>query len=169
MRGCTATGRWRLWSNSLLRESSDLICLSTCFLLHSSTLLKYYAIITELWIFINYFIEHLLGSLCRAKSEGCYRLVLLPSQVDQTARFHGRYGTICAILHGRRTYILCLPNNKYDWTIYFYSRLVMGSPYFPHILDAWSKRHHPNMHFMWFEDMKRVRSNIQCKKNKLMT
>ena len=24
------------------------------------------------------------------------------------------------------------------------------------MLDAWSKRHHPNMHFMFFEDMKKV-------------
>ena len=33
---------------------------------------------------------------------------------------------------------------------------VVFSPFFPHILDAWSKRHHPNMHFMFYEDMKRV-------------
>jgi hypothetical protein len=30
------------------------------------------------------------------------------------------------------------------------------APFFPHILDAWSKRHHPNMHFMFYEDMKKV-------------
>jgi hypothetical protein len=24
------------------------------------------------------------------------------------------------------------------------------------MLDAWSKRNHPNMHFMFFEDMKKV-------------
>lgn len=33
---------------------------------------------------------------------------------------------------------------------------VLGSPFFPHILDAWSKRNHPNMHFMFYEDMKKV-------------
>ena len=33
---------------------------------------------------------------------------------------------------------------------------VVFSPFFPHILDAWSKRHHPNMHFMFYEDMKKV-------------
>nr|CAH0102989.1 unnamed protein product [Daphnia galeata] len=29
------------------------------------------------------------------------------------------------------------------------------SPFFPHLLDAWSKRNHPNLHFMFFEDMKK--------------
>ena len=33
---------------------------------------------------------------------------------------------------------------------------VLYSPYFSHVLDAWSKRNHPNMHFMFFEDMKEV-------------
>lgn len=34
--------------------------------------------------------------------------------------------------------------------------VVLYAPFFPHILDAWSKRNHPNMHFMFFEDMKKV-------------
>jgi hypothetical protein len=34
--------------------------------------------------------------------------------------------------------------------------LVVYSPFFPHLLDAWSKRNHPNLHFMFFEDMKKV-------------
>ena len=43
--------------------------------------------------------------------------------------------------------------------IYFFFinlNAVVYSPLFPHILDAWSKRHHPNMHFMFYEDMKKV-------------
>ncbi len=34
--------------------------------------------------------------------------------------------------------------------------LVYNAPFFTHILEAWSKREHPNMHFMFFEDMKKV-------------
>jgi len=26
---------------------------------------------------------------------------------------------------------------------------------FSHVLDAWSKRHHPNMHFIFYEDLKK--------------
>ena len=33
---------------------------------------------------------------------------------------------------------------------------VMYSPYFPHIIDAWNKRHHPNLKFVFYEDMKKV-------------
>ena len=33
---------------------------------------------------------------------------------------------------------------------------VFFCPFFPHILDAWSKRHHPNMLFLFYEDMKKV-------------
>ena len=29
-------------------------------------------------------------------------------------------------------------------------------PFFPHVLEAWNKRHHPNLHFMFYEDMKKV-------------
>ena len=34
---------------------------------------------------------------------------------------------------------------------------VFYAPYFPHVLDAWSKRHHPNMLFLFYEDRKKVR------------
>lgn len=37
---------------------------------------------------------------------------------------------------------------------------VFGSPYFPHVLDAWSKRHHPNTLFLFYEDMKMVKLNF---------
>lgn len=43
-----------------------------------------------------------------------------------------------------------------EFAEYFMQDEVLYSPYFPHILDAWSKRHHPNMHFMFFEDLKKV-------------
>lgn len=38
---------------------------------------------------------------------------------------------------------------------YFMNDRVYNSPYFPHLLDAWSKRHHPNMLFVFYEDLKR--------------
>ena len=32
---------------------------------------------------------------------------------------------------------------------------VIFCPYFPHILDAWAKRTHPNLLFIFYEDMKK--------------
>nr|CAH0106923.1 unnamed protein product [Daphnia galeata] len=49
-----------------------------------------------------------------------------------------------------------------DFAEYFMNDEVAYAPFFPHILDAWSKRHHPNMHFMFYEDMKRdLRGEIE--------
>jgi len=32
---------------------------------------------------------------------------------------------------------------------------VIYTPFFPHVLDAWNKRHHPNLLFIFYEDLKR--------------
>ncbi|XP_046448183.1 sulfotransferase 1E1-like [Daphnia pulex] len=42
-----------------------------------------------------------------------------------------------------------------EFAQYFMDDEILYSPFFPHMLDAWSKRNHPNMHFMFFEDMKK--------------
>ena len=35
-------------------------------------------------------------------------------------------------------------------------------PFFPHVLDAWNKRHHPNMYFIFYEDLKKnLRKEIE--------
>jgi len=31
----------------------------------------------------------------------------------------------------------------------------MYTPFFPHILEAWNKPHLPNMHLIFYEDLKR--------------
>ena len=33
---------------------------------------------------------------------------------------------------------------------------VILTPFFSHVLGGWNLRHHPNVHFMFYEDMKRV-------------
>jgi len=38
---------------------------------------------------------------------------------------------------------------------YFMKDTVYNAPYFPHLLDAWNKRHHPNLLFVFYEDLKR--------------
>ena len=44
----------------------------------------------------------------------------------------------------------------------FSSLAVYSSPYFPQVLDAWSKRHHPNMCFVFYEELKRdLRGQIE--------
>lgn len=43
-----------------------------------------------------------------------------------------------------------------EFVQYFTNNQIIYTPFFPHILDAWSKRHHPNLHFVFYEDMKRV-------------
>nr|CAH0102985.1 unnamed protein product [Daphnia galeata] len=49
-----------------------------------------------------------------------------------------------------------------EFAEYFMNDEVVYSPFFLHILDAWSKRHHPNMHFMFYEDMKKdLRGEIE--------
>ena len=40
---------------------------------------------------------------------------------------------------------------------YNLERIVYSAPFFPHLLDAWNKRHHPNLHFVFYEDLKRVK------------
>ena len=40
---------------------------------------------------------------------------------------------------------------------YFLKDQVWCAPYFPHLLQAWKKRHHPNMLFLFYEDLKRVK------------
>ena len=45
--------------------------------------------------------------------------------------------------------------------------LVYSAPFFPQLLDAWSKRHHPNMHFVFYEDLKKVTEMILHLKNYL--
>ena len=37
---------------------------------------------------------------------------------------------------------------------YFLLYKVLYSPYWPHIRMAWEKQSHPNLHFIFFEDMK---------------
>lgn len=37
-----------------------------------------------------------------------------------------------------------------------YFETVFYAPYFPHVLDAWSKRTHPNLLFLFYEDRKKV-------------
>ena len=32
----------------------------------------------------------------------------------------------------------------------------MFAPYFTHVLEAWSQRNHPNMLFLFYEDLKKV-------------
>ena len=33
---------------------------------------------------------------------------------------------------------------------------VVWTPYFPTVLDAWANKNHPNMLFLFYEDMKKV-------------
>ena len=42
---------------------------------------------------------------------------------------------------------------------------VMYSPYFPHLLEAWNLRHHPNLLFIFYEDLKRVSDRLVAMRN----
>ena len=49
-----------------------------------------------------------------------------------------------------------------DFADLFMKGEVSQLPYFPHLLEAWNRRHSPNMLFLFFEDMKRdLRGTIQ--------
>merc|ERR1712071_348807 len=37
---------------------------------------------------------------------------------------------------------------------YFIEDKMFNGPYFPHVFEGWSKRHHPNLHFVFYEDLK---------------
>ncbi|XP_063531416.1 luciferin sulfotransferase-like [Cydia strobilella] len=43
---------------------------------------------------------------------------------------------------------------KSYWNL-FISDLVIFSPFFPHLKEAWALRHHPNLMFIFYEDMKK--------------
>ncbi|XP_045029307.1 sulfotransferase 1E1 isoform X1 [Daphnia magna] len=47
---------------------------------------------------------------------------------------------------------------------YFMNDHLEFLPYFPHILDAWAKRTHPNLLFLFYEDMKKVNLRGQVEK-----
>ena len=40
---------------------------------------------------------------------------------------------------------------------------VYYAPFFPHILEGWAKKDHPNFLFLFYEDMKSVRRRHQWK------
>lgn len=40
--------------------------------------------------------------------------------------------------------------------------LVNWTPYFPTVLEAWAKRDHPNLLYLFYEDMKKVKINEFC-------
>ena len=42
---------------------------------------------------------------------------------------------------------------------YFMADKIYATPYFPHLLQAWNMRHHPNLHFVFYEDLKSVTGN----------
>ena len=42
----------------------------------------------------------------------------------------------------------------------------MFAPFFAHVLQAWVKRNHPNLLFLFFEDRKKVRITFSCKSDK---
>jgi len=45
---------------------------------------------------------------------------------------------------------------------YFITDKLYSAPFFPQLLDAWSKRNHPNLHFVFYEDLKKdLRGEIQ--------
>ena len=46
------------------------------------------------------------------------------------------------------------------WLSLFFKKTVYASPFFPHLLDAWSKRHHPNLLFVFYEELKQVLTYI---------
>ena len=46
---------------------------------------------------------------------------------------------------------------------YFLKDQLWCTPYFPHLLQAWKKRHHPNMLFLFYEDLKRVKHSPSYK------
>ena len=45
---------------------------------------------------------------------------------------------------------------KCVYTRLYYLFIVVWTPYFPTVLDAWANKNHPNMLFIFYEDMKKV-------------
>ncbi|XP_057376850.1 sulfotransferase 1C3-like [Daphnia carinata] len=49
-----------------------------------------------------------------------------------------------------------------EFAEYFMQNKLVWTPYFPIVLDAWSKKDHPNMLFLFYEDMKKdIRKEIK--------
>jgi len=58
--------------------------------------------------------------------------------------------------HHRLVKLHDFTGNLDQFAQYFMDDKVLSSPFFGHILEAWDKRNHPNMLFLFYEDMKRV-------------
>ena len=66
--------------------------------------------------------------------------------------------SLLAILWTIKVIVLLL-KPFYKWIVIyllFYFLIVMFLPYFPHVLEAWNQRNHPNMLFLFYEDLKKV-------------
>jgi len=56
--------------------------------------------------------------------------------------------------HHKLTKYLGFNGNLDEFIDFFIKDEVMYSPYWPHVLEAWKFRHHPNMLFVFYEDLK---------------
>ncbi|KAF0288397.1 Sulfotransferase 1C4 [Amphibalanus amphitrite] len=50
----------------------------------------------------------------------------------------------------------------------FYEFLTLETPFFPHVLEAWNLRRHPNMCFIFYEDMKKDLRSVITKVAKFL-
>lgn len=46
-----------------------------------------------------------------------------------------------------------------NFNVYFFA--VLHTPIFPHVVEAWEKREHPNLMFLFYEDMQNVSSCLK--------
>jgi len=71
-------------------------------------------------------------------------------------QFTGDFDTFVELFIKDESMMLIHLIQKYIDLINLIWQIVLVTPLFHHLLSAWKNRDHPNMHFMFYEDLKMV-------------
>lgn len=100
------------------------------------------------------------GSVCGQGSQRYYSVKPLPWQAVQIVAIHGIHERtverICKWFVWVNRYLLFEFWSNINLNCAIFTFAVIFTPYFEHIKEAWALRNHPNMLFLFYEDLSKV-------------